>query len=66
MYGVSARVAGGRGPYLSPSPSSGVLSVLGTEPGGRARRVLKARVRPVSQSSSIIFFLVHQTCPNNS
>ena len=36
VYGVSARVAGGRGPYLSPSPSSGVLSVLGTEPGGRA------------------------------
>ena len=59
MYGVSARVAGGRGPYLSPSPCLGVLTVLGAGPGGHAERVLKASVRPVSQSSLIIFFLVH-------
>ena len=59
MYGLSARVAGGRGPYLSTSPCSGVLSVLGAGSGGHAERMLKANVRPVSQSSSIIFFLVH-------
>ena len=48
MYGVSARVAGRRGPYLSPNPCLGVLSVQGTGPGGHAERVLKASVCLVS------------------
>ena len=59
MYGVSARVAGGRGPYLSRSPCLGVLSVQDAGPGDCAERVLKASMCPDSQSSSITFFLLH-------